>query len=193
MSIFANREDLEGNANPLDTNYAFDYEKQFESGRTGKDSQSFRMSSLPVLRREDGEYWCFVRPEGTAEGYQVCWIRWDGEDPQIDCRIRTSRFEFEEYLAGVRSLMVDYRAPEKRNQSQLELYELGLKNMTQIADPVSQAMSPNNIRTQKQGIPKLDGFLATPIENDLELEKMSQQVIGLIHIPCSLSEWSLLF
>jgi hypothetical protein len=180
IKVYPTREAAENDSGARDDAYTFAYGAHFESGQTGRAEQSFRMSSLPVLRREDGEFWCFVRPEGTAEGYEVCWIRWDGEDPAVNCRIRTSRIEFEEYYAGVRQMMLEYTNPEKEAGAKQALYENALKNLTHASNLAAGSLSI--INTRREGIPKLTGFLEMPIESPLQYENVSERLVKLVNL-----------
>jgi hypothetical protein len=180
IKVYPTRKAAEQDTTPRDEAYTFTHATNFMSGQTGRAEQAFRMASLPVLRREDGGYWCFVRPEGTDAGYQVCWIKWDGEDPAVVCRIRTSRHEFEEYLSGVRTLMTDYRTPEKSAAAKQDLYATALENMTHASSLVTDTL--DDIKTSQQGIPKLTGFLEMPIESPLQYESVSKRLIGLLQL-----------
>lgn len=177
VSIYASREDLERRQNPLGT-YDYPYAKHFVSGQDGDERQRFRMASLPVLRQVEGRYWCFVRPEGSDHGYQTCWLEWDGESDLVQCRVRATRREFDEYVLGVRRLMIEYKNPEKRTTAKMSLHDQGQAWLT-----VSQEVGDRErVKSRLQGVPKLDGFLASPIEHPLQYDKMNKQILALLNL-----------
>ena len=184
--IYATHEDAKAKRRPIDKAYAYRHRDHFAPRKENK-VRAFEMAALPVLRRKDSVYWCFVRPEGSREGYQVCWLRWDNSSTDTECRVRTTRRELEEYLAGLRYLMIAWKNPEKRTEAKRGLYDHGGAHLTRAERFGGGALS--RIKARREGIPKLTGYLAQPIESPLQYRKMSKDAIKLLRISSSVDIW----
>jgi len=189
VKIYETREDAEDDINPINESYTYAYNDNFKSGIGGTKEQEFQMAALPVLHREDGEYWCFVRPEGTEHGYQLCWTKWDGSDSGVRCRIRSARREFEEYLTGVRGLMIEWRNPERKTSAKRRLYDHGSADMVRAEKLGEGAL--DQIKARREGIRNPQGFLEQPIEHPLQYEKVSKRAVKLIEISSSPDAWDI--
>ena len=184
--IYKTYVDAKAKRRPIDRAYTYRYRDHFAPRKEDK-VRAFEMAALPVLKRRDSTYWCFVRPEGDLKGYQRCWLRWDGSDPGIECRVRTTRRELEEYLAGLRYLMIAWKNPEKRTEAKRGLYDHGGAHLTRAERFGGGALS--RIKARREGIPKLTGYLAQPIESPLQYRKMSKDAIKLLRISSSVDIW----
>lgn len=182
--IYASREDAETGMNPIDASYTYRYAGHFVSAVTGDASQLFGTAALPVLQREGGKYWCFVSTRGTARGYQAYWLKWDPDQDTrgIKCRIRVERKAFDNYVEGLRTLMDDWKNPEKRAESKRGLYDHGLADLAQGAEKLGATGSLNQLRARRQGVPKLTGFLERPITNELQYDVMKDRVVKLLQL-----------
>jgi hypothetical protein len=180
--IYGSKEDAEDDLNPLEDSYSYRYSEQFKSGVGGSEEQFYLMTALPVLERDD-EYWSFVRPEGTERGYQVCWLKWDGVNGDVVCRIRISRREFDDYVEGLRDLLSDWKNAAKRADAKRDLYDHGLAVAART--DVLGAAQATKIESRRTGIPSPWGYLERPITSPLQSDNVTNRVVDLLKLSLS--------
>ena len=181
--------DAKAGQNPLDDGYRYAFADHFVKDRSSAKAR-FHIAALPVLGRRDRSFWCVVRPEGGKEGYDRCWIAWDGEDPDVRLRVRTTRYELETYLAGVQRLLRKYKYPETKDEAHLGLFRTGVDYL--MRGDISASSDASMLKTRLEGIPNLAGFLDMPIENDIQYSAVSERALGLLNWSMSEDAWDAL-
>jgi len=189
MSIYSESKDALAYANPLEQGYTFRFGEHIAKG--GKKQARFEMPCMPILSRKE-HVWAFVRPEGKAqEGYQVSWLQWDDSNSSASnsavIRIRVTRREMDEYIVGLQKLLIEHRNPGKRETAKREMYGMA-------GDFISSSKRDNKgafqlVTTRLKGIPKLDGFMARPPENDLEVKKIKDDIKYLLRFQNTKDNW----
>ncbi len=187
IDIYPSLEDAQAATNPVARAYLYRYSDHFVSGESK--GMEFELASLPVLSQNDGIYWSFVRPdpEGHHSGYQICWLKWDGQDPSITFRIRASRREIDAYLAGILALLEEWRISPARTDARKRLYDHGQAHMTRGGQLGIGKF--DQIQARRQGIPRLTGFMAEEIESPLQAEEMKKNALNLLRISGSEGYW----
>jgi hypothetical protein len=195
LPIYESLEDARADKNRIKDGYVFRYSDHVENRRTR--SSLPLMAGLPVLRREEGKFWSFIRPDpepqpGNDRPYQVCWIRWEGNDSSASVRLRITRPEFEEYTNGLQKLLYDYRYsdPEGKATAQRELRIQAQTVATgeEEKQHVSR-FSNTELEERTKGIPHPSGILLTSIQSELQRDNMEKRLQECLKMGNDRSFW----
>ena len=188
-ALYPTLDDAKAGENPLDEGYRYTFADHFVNEKPSAKAR-FHIAALPVLDRQDRSFWCVVRPEGGKAGYDRCWLVWDGEDPDVRLRVRTTRHALETYLAGVQTLLRKYKYPETKDEAHLGLFRAGVDYL--MRGDISASSDASMLKTRLEGIPNLAGFLDMPIENDIQYSAVSERALGLLNWSMSEDAWDAL-
>ena len=199
VALYKTLDDARQGRGAVIENYLYPYDEHFEAGPPGEHRKRFpSMVGLPVLRREDGQYWAVIRsdPEPRQDidrPYQVRWLHWKRDDPSVVFRLRVTRREFEDYIQGLRTRLHEYRygSIDERASSRQKLVARAQVGITgeEEGRPM-QALSAGNLMSRNEGIPKLaGGILTTPIQSDLESRAASERLKALAAMSSDHSAW----
>lgn len=180
-AVYSREEDVASRVNPLEEGYTYRFGKHSKLG--------FEMQCLPILKRKDN-IWAFVRPEGSARfGYQVAWLEWSNTS-SAEVRIRVTRTEMDEYIMGLQRLLIDYTGPlELRARAKADIYGHGLAWITDSEDDRKNG-GFQLINSQRKGIPKLYGIIKNPPDNDLQVEKIKEDLTTLLRYQLTANNWN---
>lgn len=195
--VYASLDDAKAGIHPVVEDYTFTYEGHFEKrGRNGRRHLPI-MAALPVLRREEGEYWSFIRPdpeplEEVDRPYQVRWLRWDGEDSGVTVRLRVTRPEFEDWTNKAHQLLFEYRygSPDEKTTARRGLVAEGQATLTgeeEVGDV--RRYSNTVLETRNEGIPVVFRYLNRRIQDDLQYENVKKRFAGILKIGNDLTVW----
>jgi hypothetical protein len=196
MPIYASLADAKEGRNPIVSDYTFPYSRHF--GVAGDSRNRLpSMAALPVLRREEGQYWSFIRPDpdpqpGRDRPYQVCWIRWNGSNANANVRLRVTRPEFEDYVAGVQKLLFDYRYGSADDQAtaRLDLVKHGQAHTTgEESRQQAKSYSSSELQSRNEGVPKLGGYLELPIQSPLQYDNVKGRASELMKLSNTRTVW----
>jgi hypothetical protein len=182
LPLYETLDDAKADKNRIRENYIFRYADHVE-GRPGEGRVPV-MAALPVLRREDGKYWSFIRPDPEPDPardrpYQVCWIHWEGNDPSVSVRLRITRPEFEEYTGGLQKLLYDwtYGSSEDKSKAHEDMIRSTQRNITGEKDENrGKQFSTTDLQTRTQGIPHPTGILVSGILNELQADNVKKRL-----------------
>lgn len=189
VTIYKALEDAKAGKNALDTKYVYPFKEHFTPADKKSKKRGFAMASLPIFANVEGKYFGFVRPEGTSGLYEMCWLAWDGQDGDVECRLRVSRREFEQFIVGIRGLMTDYQNIEKKADAKKSMYADAQEHIMQVKRPQGSEVDVNMIKTRNEGIPRLDGYLQRPIESELEYDKVKTSVLKMMEMSNNNDLW----
>lgn len=182
LPLYESLEDARADKNRIKEGYVYRYSDHVEDG--SPQSRIPLMAGLPVLRREEGKFWSFIRPDPEPQKdkdrpYEVCWVRWEGDDSSVSVRLRITRPEFEEYIAGLQKLLYDYRYsdPEGKATAQREMRI----NAQTVATGEEERQhvsrfSNNQLEERTKGIPHPSGLLLSSIQSELQRDNIEKRL-----------------
>lgn len=182
VPIYESLEDARADKNRLKESYVFRYDDHGENRVT--QSRMPMMAALPVLRREEGKFWSFIRrdPEPQTKQdrpYQVCWIRWEGQDSSASVRLRITRPEFETYLTGLQKLLYDYRYGDSEGKAtahrDMRINAQTVATGEEERQHVSH-FSNTQLEERTKGIPHPSGILLSSIQNELQKDNVEKRL-----------------
>jgi len=177
MAIYRTLQDARAGKNAVDEAFAYPYEKHFNRTAEDRRLRPFEMAALPLLDRQEKDYWCFMVPQGGEAGYELRWVKWTGDVRTVRLRVRTSRAEFDGYINGLLRLIQDYdRHYDGREGTKRDMYSLGLDDLSRMVSDVD-ARSIKRINLRRMAVPKLTGFLELPIESELDYRKTRERAV----------------
>lgn len=194
LPIYASLEDARADKNRIKESYVFRYSEHAENHATP--SRMPMMAALPVLRREEGKFWSFIRPDpepqpGLDRPYQVCWIRWEGQTPSVSVRLRITRPEFEDYTNGLQRLLYDYQygAPDEKSSAHKEIYADAQVVKTGEQKQDVNRLSNTQLETRTPGIPHPSGILLNSIQSELQANDVSKRLLECLKMGNDRSLW----
>lgn len=196
VPIYESLEDARADKNQIKKSYVFQYGDHGEMRATP--SRIPVMKALPVLRREEGKFWSFIRPDPEPQAnhdrpYQVCWVRWEGQDPSVGVRLRITRSEFEAYIAGLQKLLYDYRYGDSEGKATAHR-EIKVNAQTVLTGEEEKQdvrrFSNTDLERRGPGIPRLTGVLESPIQSELQRDNVEKRLKECLSISSDRSLWS---
>jgi len=195
LAIYSNLEDARADRSKLKESYVFRYTDHAE--RRIAESQIPVMMALPVLRREEGKYWSVIVPDPEPSSevdrpYQVSWLRWDGQEPAVNARLRISRQEFEEYIGGLQKLLYDYRygAPDEKATAHIAIYKgAQIFKTGEEGSEHLNGVSTTELDVRTKGIPHPSGILVRSIQSELEAENIKKRLLAALQMGNDRSLW----
>lgn len=162
------------------TTYQYRYKAHFIRDPDRKAVAAYRMAALPILDRKDSVYWCIAKPEGDTGGYEVCWIKWNGEDNSVTLRFRTTRVEYERYVRGIMRFERQFRESRMAIVRKGIDYTVGADISEHRDDPLNKLL---------EGIPKISGYLQQPPSTMGEYAQLKEKALELLKISNSPALW----
>ena len=177
--VYKNIDALKGN-NPIEPGYTYKFEDHFHK-RTGLDDANRKFA------RQESYFWCVLRPEGDASGYQKCWIEFKGDSSAASFRIRTSREEWARYLTDLYNLQNEYRNQARSEDVKQDLLKLGVSFLAFNSKEPSKSIGQTY--TQAKGILKPTGGIQGLLRNDLEYDKFRDKFVKLAEFDSTTDNW----
>lgn len=195
VPIYASLEDARADKNRIKESYVFGYGDHSQNRAT--QSRMPVMMALPVLRREEGKFWSFIRPDPEPQTnqdrpYQVCWIRWEGQDPSASVRLRITRPEFESYIAGLQKLLYDYRYGDSEGKATAHR-EMRINAQTAATGEEERQhvsrFSNTQLEERTKGIPHPSGILVSSIQSELQKDNVEKRLKECVNMSSDRSLW----
>ncbi len=187
VEVFSSLENAKAGSR-LEGDYVYRYADHFRpaSSSEGNPDLFESMAALPLVERADAVYWCLLRPEGDASGYQKVWIKVSDASTGAVFRIRTGRLEFARYLQDLYRLVNEFK--NRANQhATADLTELFVSFLS--FDQSSNSKGAGRTQVRLNGILKPTGGVQGLLRDEVEYGAMRTRLLSLMEFDANSANW----